>query len=78
MGMDKMRKNASSPNHKYKWQKEKVQNKILLRDSNPRPRGQQYYWHRNTDRILNQFTITPYLFGVLIKLRCLTNACDLV
>jgi hypothetical protein len=31
-GMDKMCKNASSPNHKYKWQKEKVQNKIPLGD----------------------------------------------
>ena len=48
-GMDKMCKNASSPNHKYKCQKEKVQNKILLGESNPRSRGQQYYWYRNTN-----------------------------
>ena len=27
---------------------------------------------------LNRFTIAPYLFAVLMKLRCLTNACDLV
>jgi hypothetical protein len=66
------------PQDKYKCQKEKVQNKILVGDSNLRPHEQQYFWHHNTNSILNQLTITPYSFGVLMKLRCLTNACDLV
>ena len=70
--MDKMFKNPSSLNHKYKCQKEKVQNKILVGDSNPQPCRQHHYWHCNTSSILK-----PYSFGVLMKLRCLTNACDL-
>ena len=47
-GMDKMYKNASGLNHKYKCQKEKAQNKILVGDSNLRPHEQQYYWYHNT------------------------------